>query len=93
MAFEVQTADQVKRLQEYETKRYRNAACIIRPQDGQKINGKTFVWNSNEEELREGCFDLKDFRMKQLEMGWTGDHNSSGENTLQMAIQRHLVAV
>lgn len=67
VAFEVQSAEQVKLLQDYETKRYRKASCRIHLEDGSKIRGKTFVWHSSVEELHEGVFDLKDFQMKSLE--------------------------
>lgn len=65
-AFEVQSAKQVKLLQDYETKRYRKASCRIYLGDGSEIRGTTFVWHSNIEELHEGVFDLKDFQMKSL---------------------------
>ena len=67
LAFEVQSAEQVKLLQDYETKRYRKAGCRIQLEDGSKISGTTFVWHSNIEELHEEVFDLEDFQMKSLE--------------------------
>ena len=66
-AFEVHSAEQVKLLQDYETKRYRQAGCRIHLRDGSETRGTTFVWHSNIEELHEGVFDLKDFQMKSLE--------------------------
>lgn len=68
VVFEVQSAEQVKLLQDYETQRYRIAACRIQLTNGSKVSGKTFKWRSSDEELREGVFDLKDFQMKRLEM-------------------------
>lgn len=67
-AFEVQSAEQVKLLQDYETKPNRKASCRIKLEDGSKFKGKTFMWHSNVEELHEGVFDLKGFQMKRLEM-------------------------
>lgn len=64
-AFEIESAEQVKLLQDYETEHYRKAACRIRLEDGSRIIGYTFVWNSNVEDLHEGCFDLKEFQMGQ----------------------------
>ena len=66
-AFEVQSAKQVKLLEDYETKRYRKASCRINLGNGSEIRGTTFVWHSNVEELHEGVFDLKDFQMKSLD--------------------------
>ena len=68
VVFEIQSAEQVKLLQDYETKRYRNTSCRIQLKDGSEVGGRTFVWRSSIEELHEGVFDLKDFQMKQLEM-------------------------
>ena len=68
-AFEVQSPEQVKLLQDYETYRYRKAACRIRLMDGSVVNGFTFVWRSksNVDELREGVFDLKAFQRDVLQ--------------------------
>lgn len=67
VAFEVQSAEQVKRLHAYEIKRYMEASCRIRLEDGSRIRGTTFVWGSRDDELHEGVFDLEDFQMKSSE--------------------------
>ena len=66
-AFEVQSAERVTRLQNYETKRYEMTPCQIELGDGLSIKGKTFVWHSSVEELHKGRFDLTDFQMRKLE--------------------------
>jgi gamma-glutamylcyclotransferase (GGCT)/AIG2-like uncharacterized protein YtfP len=68
MTFEVHTPEEVKRLESYETDRYKNAACFIYLKgDEDEISGRTFVWRGERDELREGEFDLKDWQMKRLE--------------------------
>lgn len=69
MTFEVHTPEEVKRLEAYETDRYRNAACIIYLKgDEDEMTGRTFVWKGEQDELKEGEFDLKDWQMKRLEL-------------------------
>ena len=68
MTFEVHTPEEVKRLEAYETDRYRNAACIIYLKgDEDEMTGRTFVWKGGQDELKEGEFDLRDWQMKRLE--------------------------
>ena len=78
VVFEVQSEEQVKLLQDYETKRYRKDFCQIQLRDGSIVQGMTFVWRSDVEELREGVFDLKDFQMKQLEMNLLAERQLRG---------------
>ncbi|MCJ1331728.1 hypothetical protein MMC10_008420 [Thelotrema lepadinum] len=63
-AYEIQSAEQVKLLQHYETDRYRKAGCRIWLANGLMINGFTFVWRSKDaaDQLREGVFDLEAFQ-------------------------------
>lgn len=68
VAFEIESAEHVRLLQNYETEHYRKAACLIQLMDGSTVRGATFMWHSNVEELHEGVFGLKDFQIKQLEM-------------------------
>jgi gamma-glutamylcyclotransferase (GGCT)/AIG2-like uncharacterized protein YtfP len=69
MTFEVQTPEEVKRLEAYETDRYRNDSCIIYlKSDEDEMRGRTFVWRGEQDELKEGEFDLKDWQMKRLEL-------------------------
>jgi hypothetical protein len=69
MTFEVHTPEEVKRLEAYETDRYRNAACIIYLKgDEDEMTGRTFVWKAEQDELKEGEFDSKDWQMKRLEL-------------------------
>jgi gamma-glutamylcyclotransferase (GGCT)/AIG2-like uncharacterized protein YtfP len=67
LVYEVQSAEQVQLLQEYETRHYRIAGCRIQLEDGSKVSGRTFVWCSSIYELNEGVFDLEDFQMKRLD--------------------------
>ncbi|RFU24009.1 hypothetical protein B7463_g12329, partial [Scytalidium lignicola] len=67
MAFEVQSPEDVTRLENYETKKYENTGCIIQFEDGTKVAGRTFVWAGDQAELKEGRFDLKDWKMDNLE--------------------------
>jgi hypothetical protein len=59
VAFEVQSAEQVKRLRQYETSRYSDDGCSIILEDGSRVGGHAFFWWSmyDREELREGVFD------------------------------------
>jgi hypothetical protein len=73
MAFEVNTLEEVKRLEAYETDHYRNVACnlYLRGHGDEyedRMSGRRFVWMGKHEELREGQFDLKDWQMKRSEM-------------------------
>jgi gamma-glutamylcyclotransferase (GGCT)/AIG2-like uncharacterized protein YtfP len=69
MTFEVRTLEEEKRLEAYETDRYRNAACFIYLKGHKgEMWGRTFVWKGEQDELREGQFDLKDWQMKRLEL-------------------------
>ena len=61
MAYEVQSADEVRLLEAYETRRYRKVACRIRFEDDNVVSGRTFKWVSNRDELKEGVFDLTEF--------------------------------
>jgi hypothetical protein len=68
MTFEVHTPE-VERLEAYETDRHRNAACIIYLKgDEDEMTGRTFVWKGEQDKLKEGEFDLKDWQMKRLEL-------------------------
>ena len=74
VAYEVESAEHVKLLQDYGTERYREASCEIQLMDGSMVVGSTFVWDLNDEELCEGVFDLKDFQMNQLEVDLMAVH-------------------
>ena len=64
VVFEVQSPEQVKLLQDYETERYELVACQIQLENGEKVSGKTFMWGGSEEELEGGELDLEDSRMR-----------------------------
>jgi gamma-glutamylcyclotransferase (GGCT)/AIG2-like uncharacterized protein YtfP len=69
MTFEVHAPEEVKRLEAYETDHYRNVACVIYLKgDEDEMTGRTFVWKGEQDELKEGEFDLKDWQMKRLEL-------------------------
>jgi hypothetical protein len=63
VALEVQSAEQVKRLKQYETRRYSINACSILLEDGPRVGGRAFYWWSqyDQDELREGVFDLEEY--------------------------------
>jgi gamma-glutamylcyclotransferase (GGCT)/AIG2-like uncharacterized protein YtfP len=67
MAYEVQKEEHVEYLAHYETEVYRVKGCRIKLADGRELDGKTFIWNAEEELLKEGNFNLKDWQMEQLE--------------------------
>jgi hypothetical protein len=67
MAYEVQKKEHVESLTRYETEFYRVKGCMIKLADGREVAGKTFIWNAGKELLREGSFNLKDWKMEQLE--------------------------
>jgi gamma-glutamylcyclotransferase (GGCT)/AIG2-like uncharacterized protein YtfP len=67
MIFKVQSTEQVEQLERYETECYRLGVCNIKLANGPTVQGRTFLWRGDREELREGVFDLKDYQMEQLE--------------------------
>jgi gamma-glutamylcyclotransferase (GGCT)/AIG2-like uncharacterized protein YtfP len=68
VTYEVESPEEKKRLEEYETDQYRTSACLIEFETGEQILGRVFKWNGDNSLLREGSFDLKDWQMKRLEM-------------------------
>lgn len=71
MACEVQSSEEVKLLKSYETENYENFGCIIQFEDGTEAVGRTFVWAGDRGDLREGWFDLKDWKLNDLERNLT----------------------
>jgi hypothetical protein len=67
MAYEVQKEEHVEYLKHYETEAYSVKGCVIKLADGRELAGKTFIWNAEKELLKEGNFNLKDWKMDQLE--------------------------
>ena len=67
MAYEVRSLEEVKLLEAYETNYYRKAACRIELEDGRQVRGRTFKWDAEEGDLKEGVFNLKDWKMNNLE--------------------------
>jgi gamma-glutamylcyclotransferase (GGCT)/AIG2-like uncharacterized protein YtfP len=67
MAYEVQSLEEKQRLEAYETDHYKNVACLIKLQNRSEVIGRTFVWNGEAADLKEGKFDLRDWQMKRLE--------------------------
>jgi hypothetical protein len=53
----------------YEGEMYILEDCLIELQDGSQILGSTFKWRGDEALLKEGPFDLKDWQMKNFDMG------------------------
>jgi gamma-glutamylcyclotransferase (GGCT)/AIG2-like uncharacterized protein YtfP len=53
-AYVVQSPVEEKRLQEYETERYKSRPCLIKLQDGGEVEGCTFLWNADKAELTGG---------------------------------------
>lgn len=68
MAFEVKSRIDRDRLKSYETDNYKISACRIEFEDGSTVLGRTFKWNADKSLLKEGTFDLKDWKMNQLGM-------------------------
>jgi hypothetical protein len=67
MAYEVFKSEHVEYLARYETEFYKVKGCMNKLADGREVAGKTFIWNAGKELLKEGSFNLRDWRMKQLE--------------------------
>ncbi|KAI9682150.1 MAG: hypothetical protein M1817_000204 [Caeruleum heppii] len=66
MAYEVQSHEEERRLEAYETDRYRNSGCLLELQDGRAVRGRAFRWAGDADELKEGSFNLKDWQMNKL---------------------------
>lgn len=64
MVYEVQKEDHEKRLAYYETDAYRCASCLIRPEAGEQIFGKTFMWadDPDDEDLSAESIDFEAWR-------------------------------
>lgn len=67
MAYEVQSLEENELLQAYETDRYLKVRCFVEFEDGTEVIGNTFKWRGDKAELKEGKFDLKDWKMDRLE--------------------------
>jgi gamma-glutamylcyclotransferase (GGCT)/AIG2-like uncharacterized protein YtfP len=67
MAYEVQKESHMVYLKHYETEAYRVKGCNIKLGDGTEVLGETFIYNGDENLLKEGSFDLKDWQIEQLE--------------------------
>ncbi|KAH0565384.1 hypothetical protein GP486_001218 [Trichoglossum hirsutum] len=67
MAYEIQSPNEVKLLEDYETGHYENNVCLISFEDGTKVVGRTFKWRPGKGDLKEGFFDLRGWQMKDLE--------------------------
>ncbi|KFY10393.1 hypothetical protein V491_07669 [Pseudogymnoascus sp. VKM F-3775] len=78
MAYEIQSPEENELLQAYETDCYVRTGCIIEFEDGTEVTGNTFKWCGDKTELREGEFNLKDWKMDMLEreMDNEGKHYS-----------------
>lgn len=66
-AYEVQTITDRDKLIQYEISAYRLQECRVEFYNGSSVMGKTFIWNGDQRLLREGSFDLKDWKLKQRE--------------------------
>ncbi|PKY05123.1 hypothetical protein P168DRAFT_235402, partial [Aspergillus campestris IBT 28561] len=67
MACEIFSRTQLDRLAEYETDKYRLRACLIQLLDDddetvKTVEGVTSMWDGRHEELREGTFDLREWK-------------------------------
>jgi gamma-glutamylcyclotransferase (GGCT)/AIG2-like uncharacterized protein YtfP len=69
VVYELQSPEEERRLQEYESDNYRVAGCLIKLDDGsgRRVSGQTFKWDGDPAVLREGHFDMKDWQLDSLE--------------------------
>jgi gamma-glutamylcyclotransferase (GGCT)/AIG2-like uncharacterized protein YtfP len=67
MAYEVQSPGESELLQAYETDHSLKIGCIVEFEDGSAAIGNTFKWCGDKTELREGKFNLKDWKLYKLE--------------------------
>ena len=67
MAYKVQSPEENELLEAYETDHYLRIGCIVEFEDGTEAIGNTFKWRGDKTELKEGEFNLKDWKMDQLE--------------------------
>jgi gamma-glutamylcyclotransferase (GGCT)/AIG2-like uncharacterized protein YtfP len=67
MAYEVQKESHVEYLKYYETEVYKVKGCNIKLGNGTEVPAETFIYNGDNNLLKEGSFDLKDWQMEQLE--------------------------
>ncbi|KAJ5632405.1 hypothetical protein N7490_008744 [Penicillium lividum] len=67
MVFEILSKTQLDRLESYETDNYQLQPCLIDILNHDNsvlstVDGVTFMWNGEEDELQEGTFDLKQWK-------------------------------
>ena len=67
MAFRLEKARHLERLEAYEGESYRFEDVEIRIAGGRTVRGRTFVWNGERGELRGGKFDFRDWVMGEVE--------------------------
>lgn len=70
MAFEILSKTQLDLLQSYETEQYIPEPCVIEilnqeDEVERTVEGVTFLWNGELNELQEGNFDLKEWKKEQ----------------------------
>ncbi|KAJ5404865.1 hypothetical protein N7465_006149 [Penicillium sp. CMV-2018d] len=73
MAYEILSQTQLDRLAAYETDKYQLRPCLIELLNDddsieETVEGVTFMWNGQRDELREGTFDLKRWK-KEKQLG------------------------
>ncbi|KAJ6093035.1 hypothetical protein N7486_008324 [Penicillium sp. IBT 16267x] len=67
MVFEILSKTQLDRLMSYETDNYQLQSCLIDILNHDNsvistVDGVTFIWNGQQDELQEGKFDLKQWK-------------------------------
>lgn len=67
MVFEILSKTQLDRLLSYETEKYQLQPCLIDILNHDNsvestVDGVTFMWNGEQDELQEGKFDLKQWK-------------------------------
>lgn len=67
MAYRLEKAKHLERLEKYEGDSYRFEDVEIKIAGGRSVRGRTFVWNGEKKELTGGKFDLKDWVMGEVE--------------------------
>lgn len=62
MVYKVKSQNHEQYLAYYETGNYTSRSVKIKLEDGREIDGKTFVWAGDTNELEDGTFDLTEYQ-------------------------------
>ena len=64
VSYQVETKAHIKLLEAFVGGGFEVAGCMIELESGTEVLGSTFAWEADQEELKDGEFDLKAFQLQ-----------------------------